>query len=58
MSNPLKKKHTRGNSCDLIVSSCFLLNAVIQQQQLVSIGHSIKLLYLPRTQFNLLLLQD
>lgn len=58
MSNPFKKRHTKSNGCDLILSYCLLRYVVIEQQQWVSIGHSMKILYLSRIQFNLLLLQD
>lgn len=58
MSNPFKTRHTKSHGHDLILSYCLLRYVVIEQQQWVSIGHSMKILYLSRIQFNLLLLQD
>lgn len=58
MSNPFKKRHTKSNGCDLILSYCLLRYVVIEQQQWENIGHSMKILYLSRIRFNLLLLQD
>lgn len=52
----LKKRHTKSSGCDLKFSYSLLLNAVRQQQQWTSFGHSIKLLFLSRIQ--LFLLQD
>lgn len=58
MSNPLKKRHTKHSGCDLTLPYSLLLNAVREQQQWTSFGHSIKVLYLPSTQSNLGFLQD